>query len=319
MAFVLATFGIVLGIILGIYWLLLVRPETAEDSAVLARVGRTTKAAKAVALLKGPQRLSDMHSLDYLLARAGRLVDPLQRSIDQSGLKVTLGTMVLASALSAALAFYLVHTFLHLLLVAAVVGGLAACVPFAYVRHTRSRRLLKFEEQFPEAIDLLARALRAGHAITTGLAMVAEELPDPIGPEFQTLYDQQNFGLPLSQALKNFADRVVILDARFFVTAVLTQKESGGNLSEVLDNLGSIIRERFKVKRQVRVISAHGRMTGWVLSAIPVSLGLFFAISNPEKYASFYRDPLGMQLIGGALCLQLIGVFIMKKIVNIEY
>jgi tight adherence protein B len=111
----------------------------------------------------------------------------------------------------------------------------------------------------------------------------------------------------------------VILDARFFVTAVLTQKESGGNLSEVLDNLASIIRERFKVKRQVRVVSAHGRITGWVLSALPTSLGLFFAISNPEKYATFYRDPLGMQLIGGALFLQLIGVFIIKKIVNIEY
>src|SRR5687767_12583474 len=260
-----------------------------------------------------------MHSLDYLLARAGRLVEPLQRSIDQSGLKVTLGTIVLASALAGALAFYLVYTFLHLLLVAAAAGVLASCIPFAYVRYTRSRRLLKFEEQFPEAIDLLSRALRAGHAITTGLAMVAEELPDPIGPEFQTLYDQQNFGLPLSQAMKNFADRVVILDARFFVTAVLTQKESGGNLSEVLDNLATIIRDRFKVKRQVRVISAHGRITGWVLSAMPASLGLFFAISNPEKYATFYRDPLGMQLIGGALFLQLIGVFIIKKIVNIEY
>jgi tight adherence protein B len=319
MVFVLATFVIVLAIILGIYWLMLVRPETAEESAVLARVGGTTKAAKTAALLKAPQRLSDMHSLDYLLARAGRVVQPLQRSLDQSGLKVTLGTIVLASALIGALAFYLVHTFLHLVLVAAVVGVLAACMPFGFVRYTRTRRLLKFEEQFPEAIDLLSRALRAGHAITTGLSMVAEELPAPIGPEFQTLYDQQNFGLPLSQALKSFADRVVILDARFFVTAVLTQKEAGGNLSEVLDNLATIIRERFKVKRQVRVISAHGRITGWVLSALPASLGLFFAISNPEKYASFYGDPLGMQLIGGALFLQLVGVCIIKKIVNIEY
>ena len=133
-----------------------------------------------------------------------------------------------------------------------MVGALAACLPFAYVRYARSKRLLKFEEQFPEAIDLLSRALRAGHALTTGLSMVAEELPDPIGPEFQTLYDQQNFGMPLSQALKNFADRVACLDARFFVTAVLTQKEAGGNLSEVLDNLASIIRDRFKVKRQVQ-------------------------------------------------------------------
>jgi tight adherence protein B len=205
------------------------------------------------------------------------------------------------------------------MLVGAAVGALAACLPFGYVRYMRSKRLLKFEEQFPEAIDLLSRALRAGHALTTGLSMVAEELPDPIGPEFQTLYDQQNFGMPLSLALKNFADRVVCLDARFFVTAVLTQKESGGNLSEVLDNLATIIRDRFKVKRQVRVISAHGRITGWVLSALPTTLALFFAISNPEKYATFYRDPLGMQLIGGALFLQLIGVFAIKKIVNIEY
>jgi tight adherence protein B len=133
------------------------------------------------------------------------------------------------------------------------------------------------------------------------------------------LYDQQNFGLPLSQALRNFGERVPSLDARFFVTAVLTQKEAGGNLSEVLDNLGAIIRDRFKVKRQVRVVSAHARITGWVLSALPTALGLFFCLIAPEKYASFYRDPLGMQMIAGALFLQLTGVFIIKKIVNIEY
>jgi tight adherence protein B len=161
--------------------------------------------------------------------------------------------------------------------------------------------------------------LRAGHALTTGLNMVAEELPKPIGPEFKQLYDQQNFGLPLPQALRNFAERIPSLDARFFVTAVLTQREAGGNLSEVLDNLSAIIRERFKVKRQVRVISAHGRMTGWVLSALPTALALFFCFMNPAKYAEFYRDPLGMQMIAFALGLQLIGVLIIKKIVNIEY
>ena len=319
MVFVFATFGIVLAIILGVYWLMVVRPESARESAVVARIGASAKAAKVAALMKAPERLSEMHALDYLLARAGRVVDPMQRTIEQSGLKLTPGTLVLASALTAAIAFYVVQTFLRLTAVGAVVAALAACIPYCYVRYKRSQRLLKFEEQFPEAIDLLSRALRAGHAITTGLSMVAEELPAPIGPEFQTLYDQQNFGLPLSQAMKNFADRVVILDARFFVTAVLTQRESGGNLSEVLDNLASIIRDRFKVKRQVRVISAHGRITGWVLSAMPASLGLFFAITNPEKYATFYRDPLGMQMIGGALLLQLIGVLVIKKIVNIEY
>jgi tight adherence protein B len=320
MIFVLATFGIVLGIIFGVYWLLIVRPEAAEETAVRARIGKSSQTAKAAAaLLKAPERLSDLHTLDRLLARSGRVMDPLQRAILQSGLKVTLGTVLLASACTAALGFFLVYYFLHLTLVAAVVGAITACIPFGYVSYMRGKRMLKFEEQFPEAIDLLSRALRAGHALTTGLSMVAEEMADPIGPEFQMLYDQQNFGLPLSQALRNFAERVPIMDVRFFVTAVLTQKEAGGNLSEVLDNLATIIRDRFKVKRQVRVISAHGRITGWVLSALPTSLALFFCFMNPDKYANFYRDPLGMQMIAGALFLQLIGVFIIKKIVNIEY
>jgi tight adherence protein B len=144
-------------------------------------------------------------------------------------------------------------------------------------------------------------------------------MPDPLGPEFRTLYDEQNFGLPLPQALRNFAERIPSLDARFFVTAVLTQREAGGNLSEVLDNLAAIIRDRFRVKRQVRVISAHGRITGWVLSALPTSLGLFFAFTSPEKYREFYTDPLGMKMIVAALLMQVFGVYIISRIVKIEY
>ena len=315
-----ATFGLVLGIIFGVYWLLVVRPEMAEESAIRARIGgKSSKIAKSAALLKTPERLSNLPALDRLLMRMARVVGPLQLAIAQSGLKVTLATILFASACCAAIGFALVYYFLHLTLVAAVVGAITACIPYGYVARARSQRMLKFEEQFPEAIDLLSRALRAGHALTTGLSMVAEEMPQPMAAEFQMLYDQQNFGLPLSQALRNFGERIPSLDARFFVTAVLTQKEAGGNLSEVLDNLASIIRDRFKVKRQVRVISAHGRITGWVLSALPTMLALFFCIMNPEKYSNFYRDPLGMQMIAGALFLQLLGVFIIKKIVNIEY
>jgi tight adherence protein B len=315
----LATFVLVFGIIAGLYFLLVARGEMVQEAAVRARLGKSAQVTKAAALLKAPERLSDVGVLDQVLVRPGRLVEPLRLTIQQSGLNVTPGTILLASACSAALGFALVFYFLQLTLVAGVAGIITAFIPFAYVRRVRSQRLLKFEEQFPEAIDLLSRALRAGHALTTGLSMVAEELPKPIGPEFQVLYDQQNFGLPLSQALRNFGERVPSLDARFFVTAVLTQKEAGGNLSEVLDNLASIIRDRFKVKRQVRVISAHGRITGWVLSALPTALGLFFCLLNPEKYATFYKDPLGMQMIAGALFLQLIGVFIIKKIVTLEY
>lgn len=320
MVLALATFVLVLGIVYGCYWWFVVRPEEAEQAAIRKRLAKGMDGGQPnPALLKPRERMSDVDLFDRLLASSGRALDPLRRTIEQSGLKVTPGTIILASACTAALAYALVWHFLHLALVAAVVAALAACLPFAYVRHVRTKRMLKFEEQFPEAIDLLARALRAGHALTTGLSMVAEELPEPIGPEFKLLYDQQNFGMPMPQALREFAARVPSLDARFFVTAVLTQREAGGNLSEVLDNLSKIIRERFKVKRQVRVISAHGRITGWCLSILPTGLALFFLFMNPEKYGTFARDPLGMQMIAGALFLQVIGVLIIRKIVNIEY
>ena len=148
-----------------------------------------------------------------------------------------------------------------------------AFVPFIYVKSEETSGCRKFEEQFPEAIDLIGRALRAGHAFTTGLAMAAEEIPAPVGEEFKLLYDRQNFGMPLPDAMRAFAARIPLIDARFFVTAVLTQRETGGNLGEVLDNLASVIRERFKVKRQVRVLTAHGRITGWILAGAAAGAG----------------------------------------------
>jgi tight adherence protein B len=178
---------------------------------------------------------------------------------------------------------------------------------------------MKFEEQFPEAIDLIARALRAGHAFTTGLGIAADEIPDPVGSEFKLLFDRQNFGMPLPDALREFAKRVPIMDARFFVTAVLTQRESGGNLSEVLDNLSSVVRERFKVKRQVRVISAHGRITGWILTAMPpiVAIMMFFVV--PDSMRLLVTDPLGIRLIILGIVLQITGSIIISKILKVEY
>src|SRR5262249_37177293 len=140
-----------------------------------------------------------------------------------------------------------------------VAGLIGAALPVAFLLQRRSARLKKFEEQFPEALDLLARAIRAGHAFQTAMGMVAEELPKPVGPEFKQAFDQQNYGLPLREALNQLAERVPILDVRFFVTAVLIQRETGGNLSEILDNLAHVVRERFKIIRQVRVHTAHGR------------------------------------------------------------
>ena len=174
---------------------------------------------------------------------------------------------------------------------ALVFGLVAVALPYCYVRRQRTTRLRKFEEQFPDAIDLIARAMRAGHGLTTGLGMVADELGAPAGREFRLLYDWQNFGMSLPEALHRFADRVPLLDARFFVTSVLTQREVGGNLSEVLDNLSKMIRERFRVKRQIRVISAHGRMTGAVLGGMPPLLALYFFIVRPDYLARVDRGP----------------------------
>ena len=320
MAIVFLTFLLVMAIVGGMYWLFVARIEAQDQIALkkrLRKVGVSTGLTKA--LLKDPEKLSQVGMIDIALNRSYPLVAPLQRTIQQAGLTVSVGTVLAACLVAGVAAFAMVFKVLGLLYVGIAAGFIASWFPIAAVRFLRNRRMLKFEEQFPEAIDLLARALRAGHALTTGLAMVADEMPDPIGPEFRQLYDQQNFGLPLPQALKNFAERIPTIDARFFVTAVLTQREAGGNLSEVLDNLSSIIRDRFKVKRQVRVISAHGRITGWILSALPTALALFFAVSAPEKYSSFYTDPLGIKMIVGALLLQLFGVLVIRKIVQIEY
>jgi tight adherence protein B len=320
MEYVIGTFVAVLAIVGGLYWMFVERPEAEDQRAVRRRLKRGVVSGlvtKAVA--KDEERLSDLSAFDRVLSRAGGMVSPLQLLIQQSGVKVTVGTVILSCAVAAVSAFAFCSIYVGLPLLAIPFAAIVGYLPIGYIKWMRSRRMLKFEEQFPEAMDLLARALRAGHALTTGLAMVADELRDPIGPEFKLLYDEQNFGLPLPQALKNFAARIPLLDARFFVTAVLTQRDAGGNLSEVLDNLASIIRDRFKVKRQVRVISAHGRITGWVLSALPTSLGLFFAANAPDVYYAFIKHPLGTKMVLGALVLQVIGVFVIKRIVTIEY
>jgi tight adherence protein B len=200
-----------------------------------------------------------------------------------------------------------------------VIAIAAGAAPFVAVRIAEARRVQQFEDQFPQAIDLIAGSLRAGHAFTTGVLMVADEVQDPLGAEFRLLYDQQNFGMSLPDALKAFARRVPLLDARFVITAVLTQREAGGNLAEVLDNLSNLIRERSRVRRQVRVASAHGRITGWILSAMPPILAGVMLLVAPEHMRGFISDPLGVRMIIVALILQVAGTLAIRRIVNVEY
>jgi tight adherence protein B len=260
-----------------------------------------------------------MSQLNTVLGSMGRLTAPMQRNMTQAGLSMTVGTLLLSAACLAFAGYLVVRSFIFNSLVAIAAGGLLFFVPFLYVKFKRGQRLAKFEEQFPEAIDLISRALRAGHAFTTGLAMAAEEIPAPVGQEFKLLYDRQNFGMPLPDPLKAFAARIPLIDARFFATAVLTQRETGGNLGEVLDNLASVIRERFKVKRQVRVLTAHGRITGWILAGLPPALAAAMFVMAPGHMDLLTQDPLGVQMIIGALVLQVTGTIIIRKLVNIRY
>ncbi len=229
--------------------------------------------------------MSTVASVNAVLTRL-RVAGPVQQFLHQSGMHLNVSVYLLMIGCWGVGAFWITLILSRFVLLAAVFGILGGLVPYLFVRYKRGKRLRRFEEQFPEAIDLVARALRAGHALPTGLGMVADELAAPVGIEFRILFDQQNFGLTLPDALRNFAKRIPAIDARFFVTAVLTQREAGGNLAEVLDNLGAVIRERFKVKRQVQVLSAHGRITGWVLGMLPPALAVATFIINPHHLGS---------------------------------
>jgi tight adherence protein B len=313
-----AVFVIVLVATYGAYWTFVVRPERGEQQAVLKRLKRGPRSRTEARLAKARERLSSVPMVEALLRRAS-LTNPLRGLIHRSGVQVTVGLIVMTSVFAGVVTMALVSWVSNYALAGVFVGLLAATLPYFYLRLKAAKRQSVFEEQFPEAIDLIARALRAGHALPTALQMAGEEIANPAGAEFRTLFEQQNFGLALPEALRAFAERVQLLDARFFVTAVLTQRESGGNLSEVLDRLAAVIRERFKVKRQVRVVSAHGRITGVVLGLLPPSVATLLFLVSPEHIRLLIEDRIGVYMVLTAVVLQVTGVMIIRRIVDVEY
>jgi len=313
-------FAFVLVTVFGAYWALVLRPERAKEAAFKQRLTRPKAAKPArVVLVKEVERLSSIPAIHNLLLHRQDVVRPLRKLIEQAGVRTTVGVVVLSSALLAAIGLLAGEWLLRSAWVGLILAGLAGCIPAGVLVWMRGRRTARFEELFPEAIDLLSRALRAGHAFTTALGMVAEELPQPIAGEFRLLWDRQNYGLPLSEALRDFAERVPLLDARFFVTAVLTQRDSGGNLSEVLDNLASVIRDRFTLKREVQVKSAHGRTTGYILAGMPPALAVIFLLTNPDYLGTLVEDPSGIRLLVIGIGLQIIGTLVIRRLVRIDY
>lgn len=238
--------------------------------------------------------------------------------IEQSGVQTTPTAIILLSFGAACLAALATALFVPFAIAVPIAALLAGFVPFGWLRWKRGARLRKFEEQFPEALDVLSRAVRAGHAFQSALGMAADELHWPVGPELKKAFEQQNFGLPLREALGQLAERVPILDVKFFVTAVLIQRDTGGNLAEILDNLAHVVRERFKILRQVRVHTAHGRFTGFVLLGLPPFLAVALTIMNPDHMAPLFREHLGHLMLEGVLVMQVIGYFWIRQVMKIE-
>ncbi|HEX5109963.1 MAG TPA: type II secretion system F family protein [Vicinamibacterales bacterium] len=304
----------------GAYYFFILRHEQQAVGVVKRRLKpfREAKVAQTN-LIAQRKAMSAIAPLDAYLSRGQSSVTKLETLVEQSGANVTVGTLLLGSAVLGLLTFVVVYRLTGWALLGIPAGLLVCILPTVVLRYMRTYRMRKFEDQFPEALDLMSRSLRAGHAFTTGIEMVGAEMPKPIGPEFRLLYDRQNYGMPIPDALKSFAERIPVLDARFFATAVLIQRESGGNLSEVLDNLSSVIRDRQRVKRQMRVLSAHGRITGWVLVCLPPCLAVALMATSPEHRAAMFGQTLGIQMMIAAAVLQLIGTVLINRIVNVEY
>jgi tight adherence protein B len=276
------------------------RPDDTPDQSVVVR-----------------QHDGPLPSVEKLIG-ATRAGSHLSRLIEQAGVNTTPSALLLASLICAAVAALAAYVFLRIPLAQFVCVPLGASLPMLWLLHRRSRRLRAFEEQFPDALDLISRSLRAGHAFQAAIGMAADELTAPAAPEFKKVFDQQNFGLPLRDALNALTQRVPLLDVKFFVTAVAIQRDTGGNLAEILDNLAHVVRERFKIQRQVRVHTAHGRITGFVLLALPAFLAIALSIINREHMRPLFEEPMGRTLILVTIIMQLIGFVWIRKVIKIE-
>jgi tight adherence protein B len=263
------------------------------------------------------EQLSAIPVLDAILRRSER-VSAIQKTLQQAGLTFRAGNFLAFCAVCGVAAAILAYAFgkrVEFAWIALLAGFLT---PYAYASIQRTKRFEKFEELFPEAIDTLARAVRAGHAFTTALELITNEVSEPVAGEFRQLYEEQKFGMPVRDALMNLTDRMPLVDVKFFVTAVMLQRETGGNLAEILDNLSYVIRERFKIQRQVRVYTAQGRLTMALLMGMPPIIVVTMLVLNPAFIRPLFSDPIGHTLLVAGITLQTVGYFVIRKIIKIQ-
>jgi tight adherence protein B len=273
-------------------------------------------ALKASAALLRDDKLSNLAVLQSVL-HPWRATAHLSSLIQQADLNMRVGTLLMMMGLLGMVGFLFAYAALGFLL-AVPVGLILGALPYGYAVMQRNRRFRRFEAQFPDAVDLMARAIRAGHAFSTGIKMVADEMPDPVGKEFRRVFDEQNVGLPLRSALLSLMDRVGLVDLKLFVVAVMVQRQTGGNLAEILDKIANTIRERFRILRQLRVHTAQAKLTGLILTALPPVVGIFIFSLNYQYMSVIFTEAWGLRILGTAVLLQITGFLWIRKIVDIQ-
>lgn len=273
----------------------------------------TVNQADAISLLKKDQSwqaVLDFSNLPYFMN--------LPILAEQAGLAINLIRWLAIAAIASAMVSFLIWIKTQNWVTTSLVGGGILLFPYYYVLRQRKRRLTSFETHFTQALDIVTRSMRAGHPFTNALQMVSTELPDPISTEFSRVVKEQQMGLPLEESLKGLARRIPLMDLRFFVLTILIHQQTGGDLSEVLDNLSGVIRTRFQVLGQVSALTAEGRLSGWVLCALPFIVFGLITLVNPSYIDVLMENPTGKKMLYGAGIMQIIGVFIIRKIVNIK-
>lgn len=293
------------------------RSEQAIANLNAALVGRRNLVRDEIVDVRKKELLSAIPLMNRWLLRL-EIAPRLRTLIYQAGLKWTAGALLLMISACFVISAYLIYLRTGVLLFALIIGVIVGSAPLVFVLQKRNRRFSQIEQQLPEALDLMVNGLRAGHSLVAALRLVAHESPEPISGEFRICFDEQNYGLELRTAMENLVNRAPLQDLKIIVTAILIQKESGGNLAEVLDKAAYVIRERFRLKRQISVHTAQGRLTGWILSFLPVVLGAGLYLINPQMMSLLWTRPIGVKLLCISAVMTITGALIIRKIVNME-
>jgi tight adherence protein B len=295
-----------------------------QDKEMLARLDSALATGKSKSDMsdllidvRKNELLSTIPWIDKLLRKV-EVTPRLRRLLYQADLKWTVGGLMMMCMGCFLVPGYLVYWRTGALLFGILIGAATGFGPIGFVLFKRRQRMNKFEEGLPEALDLICSALRVGHSLNSALGLVTRECPDPVGPEFRVCFDEQNYGLELKTALENMTNRMPVQDLRIVVTGILIQKESGGNLAEVLEKASEVIRERFRLKRQIMTHTAQGRLTGVILTLLPVFLGCALYFVNPEMMSLLWTREIGIKLLYAAGAMIVVGGLIIRKIVNMD-